>query len=343
MPHRGFIMNNDLQTFYKHVNHARYQGKQGGFYESFFQRANHPKRQLAFWIRYTLFSPKADPESAIGELWAVFFNGETHQHVAVKNEFPLDKCRFDPSAFNVNVGDARLASGSLAGSIQKEKNTMSWDLSFEGKSTPLLLLPFKLYTTKLPAAKSLVSLPLAAYNGKLQVNGETIEVNDWIGSQNHNWGIRHTDLYAWGQVAGFDTHPESFLELATARLKIGPFWTPAITPIVLRHNGKEYVFNGLLQAIKAHGEFDYFNWRFKSETPQACAGGTISAPKESFVGLRYYNPPGGSKHCLNTKIASCTVRFKDKERGTAEILQTESRAAFEILTDDQGHGIGIAV
>jgi hypothetical protein len=49
---------------------------------------------------------------------------------------------------------------------------------------------------------------------------------DWVGSQNHNWGSKHTDRYSWGQVAGFDAHPESFLEVATARLKLGPLWTP---------------------------------------------------------------------------------------------------------------------
>jgi hypothetical protein len=53
---------------------------------------------------------------------------------------------------------------------------------------------------------------MAVYNGSLTVAGEEIEVVDWVGSQNHNWGSQHTDHYAWGQVAGFDTHPDSFDE-----------------------------------------------------------------------------------------------------------------------------------
>jgi hypothetical protein len=43
-----------------------------------------------------------------------------------------------------------------------------------------------------------------------------------VGSQNHNWGSRHTDHYAWGQVAGFDDDPDAFLELSTARVRVGP-------------------------------------------------------------------------------------------------------------------------
>ena len=73
-------MSEKRKAFLAQVNLARYRGQPQGHYESFFQRANHPTRPLAFWIRYTLFSPQAHPEQARGELWAVFFNGETGQH-----------------------------------------------------------------------------------------------------------------------------------------------------------------------------------------------------------------------------------------------------------------------
>jgi hypothetical protein len=335
-------MREERTAFLSQVNVARYHGQPRGHYESFFQRANHPARPLAFWIRYTLFSPKAQPEEAIGELWAVYFNGETNQHVAVKQEFPLNACAFSGSEFRVQIGDARLTPHQLQGAIQAQGATLSWELSFRGQADPLLLLPLRLYQTRFPAAKSLVGLPLAHYSGVLFVNGERFEVRDWVGSQNHNWGTRHTDRYAWGQVAGFDTHPDTFLEVATAQLRIGPFWTPPITPIVLRHKGRELAFNSILQALTTYGSFDYFTWRFKSKAPQAAIAGTISAPRNAFVGLSYYNPPGGVKHCLNTKIASCRIQVSDKALGTTETLETEHRAAFEILTDDRQHGIPIS-
>jgi len=66
------------------VNFTRYHKQQCGHDESFFQRANHPTRPLAFWIRHTIFSQKDRPQDAIGELWAVYFNSETDQHVVVK-------------------------------------------------------------------------------------------------------------------------------------------------------------------------------------------------------------------------------------------------------------------
>ena len=54
-------MSEKREAFLAQVKLARYHGQPQGHYESFFQRANHPTRPLAFWIRYTLFSPHAHP------------------------------------------------------------------------------------------------------------------------------------------------------------------------------------------------------------------------------------------------------------------------------------------
>lgn len=335
-------MQNEMPTFYQQVNHARLHGQAEGHYESFFVRANHPTRPLAFWIRYTVFSPRAFPERAIGELWAIFFNGETKQHAVAKQEFGMADCLLDTSTFRVKIGNATLGPRDLQGAIKGKGQALAWDLTFEGDAAPILLLPLKLYEGRFPAAKSLVSLPMARFNGTFSIDGVSMDISDWLGSQNHNWGSRHTDLYAWGQVAGFDTHPESFLEVATAKLRLGPFWTPPLTPLVLRHRQKEYALTAPFQALRARGSFEYFTWEFKSATAEVDIEGVISAPREAFVGLNYYNPPGGVKHCLNTKIASCTLHVTDKLAGTTETLDAKNRAAFEILTSDPAHGIAIS-
>ena len=76
------------------VNFTRYQPcQQKGHYESFFQRANHPSEPKAFWIRYTIFSPDKHPEKAIGELWAIFFDGIEKKQIAVKKEILIEPDR----------------------------------------------------------------------------------------------------------------------------------------------------------------------------------------------------------------------------------------------------------
>ncbi len=328
------------------MNATRYRpGQAAGHYESFFQRANHPTRPLAFWIRYTLFSPRQHPEDAVGELWAIYFDGERKQHVALRQAEPLEHCVFDQSKLSVQVAGSRLEPGQLIGQCASGGHTITWDLAFEGGQQPLFLLPLPLYAARLPRAKSMVDLPLAVFDGRLTVDGGEIPIGQWVGSQNHNWGSQHTDTYAWGQVAGFDTHPASFLEVASARLKFGPLWTPFLTPMVLRHNGEEVALNGIAQSLRARASLTYFEWTFRAETDAVRLEGTIAAPRDAFVGLRYANPPGGWKQCLNSKIASCTLKLTSKGRHpkpTVELLSTAHRAAFEILTDDQQHGIPIS-
>ncbi len=339
-------MNAQLEAACRQVNFSRYRpGQAEGHYESFFVRANHPMRPLAFWIRYTLFSPRQHPEKALGELWAIVFDGETGRHVAVKKEVPFRQCTFKTSEFFVAVDDAQLEPDRLHGEATSGGHTVAWNLSFAGEAQPLFLLPLNLYKARLPKAKSLVAIPLALFYGLLLVDGEAIEVSNWVGSQNHNWGAQHTDRYAWGQVAGFDSDPDSFLEVVTARLKIGPVWTPSMTPIVLRHRGEEFALTALMQTIRANASFDYFTWHFHSRTNVISIEGTISASREAFVGLRYSNPPGGIKQCLNTKIARCELtvtRPATHGAKTVDALTTRQRAAFEILTDDHRHGVELS-
>ncbi|HSB21402.1 MAG TPA: hypothetical protein VLD85_15440 [Anaeromyxobacteraceae bacterium] len=327
------------------ANWTRYQpGQKAGHYESFFQRANHPSRPLAFWIRYTIFSPDGRPEEALGELWAVYFDGESGQHVAVKREVPFGQCGFGRSDFSVRVADASLGPEALKGAAASGASAISWDLRYSGRSSPLFLLPPYAYRVGFPRAKTLVGLPMAVYAGSLVVNGREIPIAGWVGSQNHNWGSRHTDHYAWGQVAGFDSHPDSFLEVATARIRIGPLWTPPMTLLVLRHQGEEIALNGLVQSVRARGTFRYFTWEFRSQAGPVAVEGTIRAAPEAFVGLSYGNPPGGTKHCLNTKLASCELELRRRgarRAAAAEVLLARHRAAFEILTDDRSHGVPI--
>jgi hypothetical protein len=323
-------------------NHSRFQpGTAGGFYESYFQRANHPTRPLAFWIRYTIFSPKGRPKDAIGELWAVWFDGESRRHVVAKSEFGAGQFVFSREGLAARIGDAILEPGGLQGTADSRGHRIQWDLSFAGDARPLFLLPPGLYAGGFPKAKTLVGLPMARYDGTLFVDGARMDIEGWTGSQNHNWGAKHTDRYAWGQVAGFDNAPDSFLEVATGQLKLGPLWTPRMTPLVLRHGGEEYALRTLWQAVaRAQGRFGYFHWNFRSRAPGIQVEGSISAPKEAFVGLRYYNPPGGQKRCLNSKLASCRLSVKRDGR-PEETLETAHRAAFEILTDDVDHGVEI--
>src|SRR5512140_1912358 len=107
------------------LNRAVYEpGQRAGHYESFYQRANHPDRPLGFWIRYTIFAPAGDPDAAVGEVWAVGFDGEARSHAVGKVRLPMADCSFAADEFAVRVGDAELGPSRLAG----RAGPLSWEL-----------------------------------------------------------------------------------------------------------------------------------------------------------------------------------------------------------------------
>lgn len=307
------------------INGSRQPETNRGFYESWFLRANHPFEPRAFWIRYTIFQP-ADNRPALGELWAIVFdNGEI---TARKREFPLQGCSFDRDALRVRIGDATLEQGTADGAIED----LRWALQFDAPHPPVLMLPADMYRFGFPKAKLLTPAPLSSFRGTIDLGDRTLFVADWIGSQNHNWGSQHTDRYAWGQVAGFDGAPEVFFEAATAWLKLGPLTTPPLTLATLRMGDRTLHRIGLRRSALTRATLDKFVWTFRGRHSGFEIEAHFEADPSDFVALRYLNPPGGHKACLNTKVARCTVTLRG--HGEDRTFETRNRAAFEVLQDD---------
>lgn len=312
------------------ANFSRFQPlSDKGFYESFFIRANHPTLPQAFWIRYTLFCPVGRPDKRMGELWAIFFDGE--DITTSKEEFPIQDCNFPDTHFTVSVGNSTINSKTAVG----KAGEINWNLNYSTQTAPFFFFPLYLYHSPLPKAKSIASQPYAFFDGTIQVGNKTLVIDNWAGSQNHNWGERHTDAYAWGQVVGFDNSPQTFLEVATAKLQIGQFDAPAITILILQHEGKRYELNSPLQWKNNKATYHFFEWEFECQSKEITIKGKIKAPKAYFVGLRYYNPIGGYKCCLNTKIAQCELEIKKTGQNVPQALYSANGVAFEILTDEE--------
>jgi hypothetical protein len=303
---------------------------EGGHYESFFQRANHPHRPLAFWIRYTLLVPAGDADSAVGEVWATFFDGERAQVTAVKERRRLAECELSSERLGLRIGGSSLEEGSLRGTVNHGAHRIGWALDYEAPEPPLLLLPARYYEGGFPKAKSLVGAPRARFSGALEVDGRSIDVGGWIGSHNHNWGERHTERYAWGQVAEFDGGEDAFLECASARVRVGPVLLPFMTVVVLRLDGEEHRLNGLWTAARARTRVAALDWRFRTASRGVRVEAHIHAPASTFVGLGYDDPPGGRKLCLNSKLASCALRVEQQGQPVRE-LKSAHGCAFELL------------
>ena len=75
------------------------------------------------------------------------------------------------------------------------------------------------------------------------------------------------------------------------------------------------------------------SWTFATGPGAVRVTGRIEAPADAFVLLEYPNPPGGTKYCLNTKLAACEVVVADHATGEREVLRSAHGGLYEVLDD----------
>lgn len=312
----------------------------GGFYESWFQRANHPSEPRAFWIRYTLFVPKGHVERAVGELWAIAFDRMAGRIQAAKVVLPLAECSLSRVDLDVRIGEASLDPAGLRGEAAWGGTRIAWDLAYTSPSKPLLLFAERLYDGGFPKAKALVGSPAASFTGTLRVGAETWAIDGWPGSQNHNWGSRHNDEYAWGQVSGFDDAPDAFLECGVGRIRLGPVWSPWLAPLVLRLEGEEHRLNSLWRCLRNRSAIDFFRLEVDARERDVRVTAAFEASASDFVALPYADPPGGLRTCLNSKLARCELTLERPGR-PPRTLHSAHRAALELISTRRDHGVPV--
>ncbi|MCA9522082.1 MAG: hypothetical protein KC609_13970, partial [Myxococcales bacterium] len=211
-----------------------------GHYESFFLKANDPQSRRALWLKFTILSPVDQPDHAVSEVWAIAFDGDRDHHVAVKRRQPVERSKLGFNRFALQMADCELAPARTKGSIERGAHRVEWDLTFlTEQQESLHPFPFeRMYEMGFPKAKLKTPYPDSRFNGRVRVDGEEWTLEYWKGMQGHNWGVRHTDHYLWLHCNAFDGLDDTYLEGASAKLKLGPVHTPYLTFFCLVHRGK---------------------------------------------------------------------------------------------------------
>jgi hypothetical protein len=292
-----------------------------GHYESFYVRAADPPSGRSVWIRHTVFKRPGGPPTAA--LWCTLFDASAPTPRAVKQSLP------GPAAGRwLDVGPAHIGPDGARGHAEAQGHAGEWDLRFGPAPEPLRHLPADfLYRAPLPRTKTESPLPDMQVSGRVEVDGERVELDGWRGMLGHNWGAEHAERWIWLHGVGFDGAPDAWLDVALGRVRIGPVTTPWIANGALHLDGARRRLGGLGRRVRVAerpdgGEIDLGSVKIAVRAPQ-------------LVSWIYADPGGGEHRSTNCSIAAVELRVDGRT------LRTEHGGAWELGTREAPAGVEV--
>ena len=309
-----------------------------GHYESFYIKACRPGGGRGIWIRHTVHKrPGADPK---GSIWFTLFDREAEGPRATKLTVPAAQLSA-PAGGWIRVADAEIGPGRASGAIETDALRASWELTFAGDAEPCKYLPSdRLYETRLPKTKFVAPYPDARFDGRLEIDGETIELAGWPGMIGHNWGSEHAERWVWLEGTGFEGASDTYFDAGAARIALGPWTTPWIPSGMLMLEGQPHRLGGFGQIRGASIEASAGECSFVLPGKDIVVRGKVSAPKKDFVGWVYADPDGPEHHTINCSVSDLELTVERPAEPPRQ-LSLAAGAAYEFGMRETDHGIPI--
>jgi hypothetical protein len=309
-----------------------------GHYESFYVKACRPGGGQGIWIRHTVHKrPGAEPTASI---WFVLFDRDAEGPRATKLTAPTERLAA-PVGLWIKVDKAEIGPGRATGSIETEALSASWELTFSGDAEPCKYLPSDwLYEARLPRTKFVAPFPNASFNGRLEVDGEEIELSGWPGMIGHNWGSEHVERWVWLEGTGFAGDAGTYFDAGAARVKAGPWTTPWLPSGMLVLDGEAHRLGGFGQIRSASIDAQPTACEFTLPGKDIVVRGRVSAPRKDFVGWVYADPKGPEHNTVNCSVADLELTVERPAEPRRQ-LTLSAGAAYEFGMRETDHGIPI--
>ncbi len=312
--------------------------RKAGHYESFYVKACRPGGGQGIWIRHTVHKrPGAEPSASI---WFALFDREAEGPRATKVTVPAAELSA-PARSWIKVDGAEVGPGRAVGAVDTDAVEASWELTFSGDAEPCKYLPSdRLYETRLPKTKFVAPFPDARFDGKLEIGGETVDLDGWPGMIGHNWGSEHAERWVWLEGTGFEGSLDTYFDAGAARIKLGPWTTPWIPSGMLMLEGEEHRLGGFGQIRNASIEESAGRCSFVLPGRDIVVRGEVSAPKKDFVGWVYADPKGPEHHTINCSVSDLELTLERPALAPLQ-LSLPAGAAYEFGMRETDHGIPI--
>jgi hypothetical protein len=304
------------------ANACRFTPSRQGHVESYFLRANDPKRPRAFWLKATILAPiGSDP---VAECWCIWFEGESQRSWAHRATYPLTAATFPGhGSSELTLPDATYsfgASGRSQGQLTRaDRGACSWNLGWESVGgligEPLSIFPFQaMVDGPFPKSKLLTPAPALRLSGTVTCFSKEVSVDGWLGMQGHNWGREHASEYAWGQCLFPDANgkPETMLEGFTGRTRVGGRESPRLSALIVRSGVRTFRFDSIVDLWRQEAEIGEAHWNLKMRGADGVAELKMNAGGRPMVCLGYQNPDGRMSYCFNSKLAATHLRISPR-------------------------------
>jgi hypothetical protein len=292
-----------------------------GHYESYFLKAASPTGDRAVWIRWTTHrSPGAQAD---GTLWlSSFERGRVRQ--AQRHGLAIEP--LDGGGIALGA-EARIEPGRATGALGPDDavagfdqpSPSAWDLSIVARDQPLHhLRPERLYRAPVPRTKLTSPYPDATIGGRATLFGEDLDLDGWRGMVGHNWGSEHAERWIWLHGSGIDGDPTAWVDVALARVRLGPVLTPWTVVGACSLGGVRRAIRGVVR----HPIHDRADGSL-AVTLVLRGGLRIDATgaADATATWTYHDPAGGERNVRNCSLA--TVELADRDRA---VLRTETGA-----------------
>jgi hypothetical protein len=313
-----------------------------GMYESFYLRAVSPADSVGVWIRHTVHKRPGRPPK--GSVWCTVFDagrGRPFMHKLTGEDLAV------PAGGWIEVDGTRLTPVGAQGSC----GAAHWSLPFTSREPELRHLPWGwLYRTRLPRTKLTSPMPLARFDGVLEVSGRSaIELDGWPGMIGHNWGSEHAERWIWLHGVGFEEAPEAWLDVALGRVKVAGRTSPWVANGAVSLDGRRHRLGGLgARGLTVAESADRCALRLPGErglTMQA----QVAVPVGTTAGWRYADVEGAAGDGLpvghdvvNCSIAALMLTVTMPAGGGVRELNTAHGGAYELGMREHDHGVPIA-
>ena len=288
-----------------------YAGLSKSLYESHYLTAVDPDGGRALWLRHTAL--KRPGQTASPTVWLTSFDRSAPAPVAVR--VTADEAVADPGSAYARSSLGELGPGRARGAV----GSAAWDLRWESSGPEIPYLPARrLYDRPVPRAGGAVLVPTTTVTGTVTLpsadagplGDETqaeFEFDGWNGMVGHNWGSEHAEQWAWLHVGGLGEDRRAWIDLALARVRIGPLLTPWLATGAV-------ALDGQLRRPGHRGRVHLLRDGERTLASVPLSGGErleleLTAPSSATIRWDYASPGGRGREVEHCSVADASIRL----------------------------------